>query len=117
MAKPFIKGYKDDEELQDHIKKLKTKDVSKDDIYVISHDDERTKRIAKNADASIIGAGEMGVTDAVKGTFTKKGDKLRNQLESIGFSESEAEDYEAEMDKGTVFLIVANTDNVDDMLV
>ena len=53
----------------------------------------------------------------MKGTFTKKGDKLRNQLESIGFSESEAEDYEAEMDKGTVFLIVANTDNVDDMLV
>ncbi len=117
MAKPFIKGYKDDEALQNHIKNLQSKDVSKENIYVISHDDERTKRIAKNADASIIGSSETGVADAVKSTFSKKGDKLRNQLESIGFSETEAENYEAEMDRGTVFLIVKDTDDVETKLV
>lgn len=116
MAKPFIKGYKDDEKLQEDIQKLQSKDISKDDIYVISHDDERTKRIAKNADASTIGASEMGVTGAVKGTFTKKGDQLRSQLEGIGFSENEAENYESEMDRGTVFLIVTNTENVETKL-
>src|SRR5699024_600157 len=86
------------------------------DIYVISHDDERTKRIAKNVEINTIGANEMGIGDAVKGAFDKKGDQLRKQLENIGFSEPEAEKYEAEIDKGTVYLIVTRTDNVATIL-
>ncbi|HIV82417.1 MAG TPA: general stress protein [Candidatus Salinicoccus merdavium] len=116
MAKPFIKGYKNDEELQTDIEKLKSQNVGENDIYVISHDDERTKRIAKNVEINTIGANEMGIGDAVKGAFDKKGDQLRKQLENIGFSETEAEKYESEMDKGTVFLIVTRTDNVDTIL-
>lgn len=114
MAKPFIKGYSNDEELQTDIEKLKSQNVGENDIYVISHDDERTKRIAKNVEINTIGANEMGIGDAVKGAFDKKGDQLRKQLENIGFSE--AENYESEMDKGTVFLIVTRTDNVDTIL-
>ena len=116
MAKPFIKGYTNDEELQTDIEKLKTQSVGENDIYVISHDDERTKRISKNVGINTIGANEMGIGDAVKGALDKKGDQLRKQLENIGFSEAEAENYESEMDKGTVFLIVTRTDNVDNIL-
>lgn len=116
MAKPFIKGYMNDEELQTDIEKLKSQNVGENDIYIISHDDERTKRITKNAGVNTIGANEMGIGDAVKGALDKKGDQLRKQLENIGFSETEAENYESEMDKGTVFLIVTRTDNVDNIL-
>src|SRR5699024_8940702 len=111
MAKPFIKGYKNDEELQTDIEKLKSQNVGENDIYVISHDDERTKRIAKNVEINTIGANEMGIGDAVKGAFDKKGDQLRKQLEKIGLYENEDEKYEAEMDKGKVFIIVNITYN------
>src|SRR5699024_7267530 len=102
MAKPFIKGYKNDEELQTDIEKLKSQNVGENDIYVISHDDERTKRIAKNVEINTISANEMGIGDDIKSAFDKKGEQLRKQLENINFSETEAEKYEAEMDKGTV---------------
>ena len=61
MAKPFIKGYMNDEELQTDIEKLKSQNVGENDIYVISHDDERTKRITKNAGINTIGANEMEI--------------------------------------------------------
>lgn len=114
--KPFIKPYTNDEALQDDISKLTSKDVSADDIYVISHDDDRTKRIADNAGVSTVGLSEMGVGEAVKSTFEKKGDLLRKQLQNLGFSESEAESYESEMDEGKVFLIVTNNDSVEQYL-
>ncbi|MCC4723673.1 general stress protein [Salinicoccus sp. RF5] len=114
--KPFIKPYTNDEALQDDIAKLTSKDVKADDIYVISHDDDRTERIADNSGASTVGLSEMGVGEAVKSTFEKKGDLLRKQLQNLGFSESEAENFESEMDEGKVFLIVTNNDSVEQYL-
>src|SRR5699024_11516560 len=112
----FIKCYKNEEEKQTQIEKMKSQNVAENDMYVIYQDDERTKRIAKNVEINTIGANEMGIGDAVKGAFDKKGDQLRKQLENIGFSETEAEKYEAEMDNGRVFIIVTRTDNVDTIL-
>ncbi|HIW13601.1 MAG TPA: general stress protein [Candidatus Salinicoccus stercoripullorum] len=115
--KPFIKEYENDETLQEDIKKISAKNVKDEDIYVISHDDDRTKRIAKNTGINTVGASEMGVGDAVKAPFEKKGDELRSKLQNIGFDEAEAKNYEAEMDKGKVFLIVTNNENVEQYLV
>src|SRR5699024_11552422 len=67
---------------------------------VVTHDDDRTKRIADNSGANTIGMSEQGVADAVKTAFKKKGDELRNKLQNIGFDENQAKQYEAELDKG-----------------
>lgn len=115
--KPFIKEYENDEKLQEDIKKISANDVKDEDIYVISHDDDRTKRIAKNTGINTIGVKEMDVGDAVKAPFEKKGDELRSKLQHIGFNEAEAQNYEGEMDKGKVFLIVTNNDNVEQFLI
>ncbi|AKG72929.1 general stress protein [Salinicoccus halodurans] len=115
--KPFIKAYENDEKLQEDIKKITGNNVKEEDIYVISHDDDRTKRIAKNTGINTIGASEMDMGDAVKAPFEKKGDELRNKLQSVGFDETEAKGYEAEMDKGKVFLIVTNNENVEQFLI
>lgn len=115
--KPFIKEYTNDDSLQDHIRKISNSNVDDNDIYVISHDDDRTKRIAQNTGVNTIGMKEMDVGDAVKAPFEKKGDELRSKLQNIGFSEEEASSYENEMDKGKVFLIVTNHENVEQMLI
>lgn len=101
MQKPWIKGYKNDEELQDDIKKMKDNGTAEDKIFVISHDVDRTERIIDNETASVI---------KVDGNFDKPGDEIRAQLKEVGFDDDEAESYEGEMDKGTVFLICTDPD-------
>lgn len=110
---PFFKVYHDDDRIQEDIAILKSNKVDAKDIYVLTHDDDRTKRIATNAEANTIGASEQGLGDAIKTTFEKQGDELRNKFENIGFSKEEATEYEAELDKGAVFLIVTEAYGVD----
>ncbi|MFD2829676.1 general stress protein [Corticicoccus populi] len=107
---PFIKEYNNDEEIQEAIQTLKSNNIEQENIYVICHDDDRTKRIVDNASANTIGLSEQGLADAVKTTFEKQGDELRNKLQNVGFSTEEASKYEAEMDKGAVFLIVTDVE-------
>ena len=109
--KPFIKEYVNDEQLEKDIMTLKNNSVDADNVYVLSHDDDRTNRIAKNAGANTIGAKEMSMGSSVSNVFKKKGDELRTKLKEIGFTQEEANNYESELDEGKVLLIVTNEDN------
>ena len=117
MMKPFIREYINEEQLKTDVNKLQAKGVQKDDIYLLSHDDERTDRIADNADTNTIGMKEMDFGSAVGNIFSSQGDQLRTKLEEIGFSELEAANYEKDLDEGKVLLIVTNHDNVNTYLI
>ncbi|AZB40962.1 general stress protein [Bacillus sp. FJAT-42376] len=106
--KPVVKEYTNDETLKNDILELKGQGVDPKDLYVLSHDDERTKRVAHNADANTIGLAEMGLGSAVGNMFSKKGDELRAKLQDVGFSETEAEAYEEKLDQGKILLIVTD---------
>lgn len=114
--KPFIKEYTNDEKLQNDVNILKDKGIDKNDVYILSHDDDRTDRIADNAGANEIGLKEMDFSEAVGNLFHKKGDELRTKVQEIGFSKEEAEKFEADMDEGKVLLIVTNNDSVNSYL-
>jgi hypothetical protein len=108
--KPFVKKYSNDEELKKDVRSLAEKGVKKEDIYVISHDDDRTKRVAGGADANTIGLKEEDFGSAVGNLFNKKGDELRNKIHDIGFSKEDAAYLESELDEGKILLIVTNSD-------
>ncbi|KEZ49336.1 general stress protein [Metabacillus indicus] len=110
--KPTVKEYTNDEVLKQDVNELKNQGIDKQDIYILSHDDERTNRVAGNADANTIGLSEMGLGSAVGNIFSKKGDELRTKLEEIGFSKEEAERYEEKLDEGKILLMVTNRDRV-----
>lgn len=114
--KPFIREYSNDEKLQNDVQTLASKGIKKDNIYVMSHDDDRTERIAKNADANTVGVEETGISDAVGNMFNKKGDELRSKLQELGFSEEEAEDYEEDLDEGKVLLMVTETQDIENII-
>lgn len=114
--KPFIKGYLNDEHLKTDVSILRDKGVDKDDVYVLSHDDDRTSRVAGGAEANTVGINEMDFKEAVGNLFNSKGDELRTKLEEMGFTEAEAENYEEEMDEGKIFLMVTNNENVSSYL-
>lgn len=108
--KPVVKEFKDDTELMNEVKSLSSKGVSKDNLYVMSHDDDRTDRVADNVDASKVGMKEEGFGTYVSNIFSKKGDELRSQLKELGFTQAEADDYEEKLDQGTILLINTKPD-------
>jgi uroporphyrinogen-III synthase len=110
--KPAVKEYTNDELLKNDVMELKSKGVDKHDIYILSHDDERTNRIANNAEANTIGISELGLGSAVGNIFSKKGDELRTKLEEVGFSSAEAEHYEEKLDEGKTLLLVTDHERV-----
>ncbi|MBG9822897.1 general stress protein [Bacillus safensis] len=110
--KPVVREYSNDETLQKDVEQLKALGVAREDIYVLSHDDDRTERIASNTDANTIGSREVGLKHAVGNIFSKKGDELRNKIHEIGFSKEEAETFEEHLDEGKVLLFVTDHEKV-----
>src|SRR5690625_4750694 len=100
--KPLVKEFQDDLELVDEVQLLYDRGVSKDNLYVISHDDDRTKRIADKVNVNEISIKEQGLKIAIENMFNKKVDELRNELEEISFSEQEANMLEEKLDHGKI---------------
>ena len=104
--KPIVKEFQDDLELVAEVKLQAEKGVPKENLYVISHDDDRTKRIADKVNANEIGVKEEGLKVAIENMFNKKGDELRNKFEEVGFSQDEAAALEEKLDHGKIFLLI-----------
>ncbi|WP_078382597.1 general stress protein [Sutcliffiella halmapala] len=107
--KPIYKEFQNDEQAVGAVQELKARGVHEDDIYVIAHDADRTKRVADNADANTVGIGDVGLDTFVKNVFRSKGDELRAQFEELGFTAPEAEQLEEKLDHGKVILVVKDT--------
>lgn len=77
----------------------------KDEIYVIAHEKERTEHLTESLHVNDVGLEEEGVIDKIANIFRSTGDELRSKFESLGLSEVEANQYEAELDKGRLVII------------
>ncbi|MBM0868240.1 pyrroline-5-carboxylate reductase [Staphylococcus auricularis] len=97
-----VREYTNDEKLQEIIEKLVDNGISNEDIFVLSHDDDRTTRIVNNTGINHINYNKYDLGES----FDKKGDELREKLQEVGLTEDQASEYEADMDEGKVFLLV-----------
>lgn len=102
------KEFQDDMNLIEEVNVQSSKGVSRDDMYVVSHDDDRTNRIADKVNVNEIGVKEEGLKVAIENIFNKKGDELRNKFQEIGFSEKEASELEEKLDHGKILLVIKN---------
>ena len=100
--KPEVKEFKDDLALKEEIDKLNEKGVSKDNLFIMSHDDDHTDRVADSIEAGKLGEGFKTEKGKV---FNRKGDELREQFKELGFNQEEAEDFEEQLDRGSILLI------------
>lgn len=105
----YIKDYKNDQNLENDIKKLLGNGVDQEDIYVLAHDDEHTEGLAHKTRTHTI---ELAQNEG----FEKKGDELRAKLEEVGVTEEGAEQYEAMLDQGKILLIVRGGRDLDELL-
>lgn len=89
------------------VETLETQGYSKDDIYIFAHSKRRGEDISKALDTEEVGMAEQGFLDSMKNMFTTRGDELRSKMEAAGLSAEEADDAEAELDKGKL-IVIAN---------
>ena len=103
--KPNVKEFKDDVALKEEIDQLSNKGISKSNLYIMSHDDDRTDRVADSIAAGKLGE---GFTTESGNVFNKKGDELRAQFKELGFTQEEANELEEKLDHGDILLIDAS---------
>ena len=92
-------------EARTEIQQLIDEGYSKESLYVLAHDGERTNHLVEHTEASPIGIIEEGVITAIANLFRSRGDELRAKLRSMGVSEQQAELLEAEMDHGQIVIL------------
>lgn len=103
--RPAVKAFKDDVELKKEIDRVEKQGVSKTHLYVMSHDDDRTDRVADAISAGKLG---KGFSTAHGNVFNRKGEELRRELKELGFTQEEANMYEEKLDHGSILLINTN---------
>src|SRR5690625_1314868 len=102
---PQVIEFDDDNKLMEEVKHLDSQGVSKDNLYVLSHEDDSYKRVADSVYAKSLGIGEEGLDSYVNNIFRQKGDELRAQFEELGFDPTEAEVLEGKLDEGKILLL------------
>lgn len=102
--RPNVEEFQDDTEMMATVRQHAAKGVSKNDLYVVSHDDDRTDRVA-----GAVNANEPDDLSELVGTwYNQKGDELRAIFEEFGFDEIEAGNLEEKLDHGKIVLLVDN---------
>lgn len=105
----FYMEYNSDTEAAKGIDALKTNGIQSSDIYILTHADHRTERIAEMSQANTVGMAETGIGTAVANIFRNKGDELRSKLQELGFTEQESEVLEKKLDQEKVIVVAVNT--------
>lgn len=95
-------------EAKQAIDQFLTQGYTRDNVYVLAHDKERSEDLGDALDANEIGVDEQGVLDSIANVFRTRGDELRSKMESIGITPFEAEQFEKRLDEGRVVVVASN---------
>lgn len=87
------------------IDRLITQGFTKDDVYLLAHDRDRSEHLTDALDINDVGVNEQGFFDSIANVFRSRGDELRSKLQSLGLTIAEAENYEEEMDHGRCVVV------------
>ena len=92
-------------EVQNQVRYFQNEGYPDDNIFILTHDKDRTSRIADKTDATTIGIAEEGFGTAIANIFRSTGDELRAKMRSLGIAKYDAERLESEMDRDKVLVI------------
>ncbi|RFU62382.1 general stress protein [Peribacillus glennii] len=98
---------------KEKIDHLMSSGFDQNDIYLFAHDKDRSEHLTENTDTGEVGLKEQGLLDAMGNMFKSRGDELRSKMSSLGLTDSEAEQYEKELDNGKVVLVASNETKVN----
>jgi hypothetical protein len=109
MKMESIKIVENGVEARKEIAQFRMQGFTKDEIYLLAHDQNRAEHLTDALEISDIGVGEQGVLDSIANVFRSRGDELRSKLESLGLSAAAAARCEEEMDHGKVIVVASKS--------
>jgi hypothetical protein len=90
------------------IEELIRGDYTEKQIYLFAHDKHRSEDITDATHTEKVGLTEQGLLESLGNVFKSRGDELRDKMTSIGLSQSEANLFEEELDKGRLVLVASH---------
>lgn len=96
-------------EAKEHIQQFIDQGFTKEDIYLLAHDNNRSNDLTNALNINEVGVAEQGFFESFANVFRTRGDELRAKLESLGVSSSDAEQYERELDQGKVVVLATRS--------
>jgi hypothetical protein len=94
-------------EAKREIEQFMLQGYTKEEIYLLAHDQNRSENLTDALAISDIGVGEQGIFDSLANVFRSRGDELRSKLKALGLSTAAAERCEEEMDHGKVIVVAS----------
>lgn len=80
---------------------------TKDEVYLLAHGEDRSEDLSEALDTNEIGVNEQGFFNSMANVFRSCGDELRSKMESLGLTDTEAQQFEKELDRGRVLVVAA----------
>lgn len=93
------------EEVQMQVKEFNREGYLKENIFVLTHDKSRTKRIAEKTDAAEIGIDEEGLITTIANIFRSTDEELKAKMRSLGISEEECSRLLKDMEEDRIVVI------------
>jgi hypothetical protein len=87
------------------IEQFLSQGFTKDEVYLLAHDQNRSEDLTDATDTSDIGVAEQGFFGSIANVFRSRGDELRSKMKSLGLSDLEAQQFEEELDRGHVVVV------------
>ncbi len=84
------------------IEKLESQGYHEDHIYLFAHDPKRQHDIADALDTE---DPDAGFINKLKNFTSSRGDQLRSEMQSVGLTEQEADQYEEVLDTGKLVIV------------
>lgn len=104
--KPDVKEFYDEATLNDEIMALLDQHYTKKDLFVMTYDDERTKRIAHKNDVRKVRPLEESLGYFFANIFKNKENESYQRFEEFGFTEEDVQQFEEKLTNGIILLII-----------
>jgi phenylalanyl-tRNA synthetase alpha subunit len=106
--KPIVKEFEEDKAVKEEISNLSAQGITKKDLYVMSHDESRAKKVAEEANAKQMSSKEDSLGSKVVNILREKDEELRHRFKELGFSQEEANQLEEKLADGKILLIIGD---------
>ena len=100
-----VKIVENDLEVKKSVVHFLNQGFRKEDVYIFAHDKDRSMDLTDATDTNGIEVTDQGVFEALANLFRSRGDELRSDMESLGLSYFEAQQFEGELDLGRVVIV------------
>ncbi|MEY2194148.1 general stress protein [Neobacillus sp. BF23-41] len=100
-----VKIVENDVEAKKSVVQFLNQGFTKEEVYILAHDKDRSMDLTDVTDTNGMEEYDQGVFESLANVFRSRGDELRSNMESLGLSYFEAQQFEGELDMGRLVIV------------